>query len=78
MSIFVNKCNLLYENQMALELNIQMYTTLFNIIDQISALMDSTIFSIGIFLFKAFDTIDHNVKKASRFCIREMHWNGFL
>ena len=38
--------------------------------------MDSTIFSIGIFPFKAFDTIDHNVKKAFSFlCYRNaLEW----
>ena len=73
-SFFVDKCNLLSQNQYGFRAKHSTYMVLLNIIDQISAEMDSKKYSIDIFLdlSKAFDTINHNIllKKLEIYGIR--------
>jgi hypothetical protein len=71
---FVNKHNILCENQYGFREQHSTYMALLNVIDQISEEMDNKKYSIGIFLdlSKAFDTIDHSIllKKLEIYGIR--------
>ena len=60
---FIQKSNILCENQFGFREKHSTYMALLNIIDQISQQLDSKTLSLGIFidLSKAFDTLDHNI-----------------
>ena len=74
MTFFVNKFNLIFENQYGFIEKHSTYMALLNIIDSISAEMDNKKYSIGIVLdlSKAFDIIDHNIvlKKLDMYGVR--------
>ena len=60
---FIEKHNILCENQFGFREKHSTYMALLDICDQITRQLDSKAFSLGIFidLSKAFDTIDHNI-----------------
>lgn len=60
---FIEKHNILCENQFGFREKHSTYMALLDICDQITHQLDSKAFSLGIFidLSKAFDTIDHNI-----------------
>ena len=62
-SFFIDKCNLICDNQYGFRAKHTTYMALLNIMDQISIEMDNRKYFIGIFLdlCKTFDTIDHNI-----------------
>ena len=60
---FINKHNVLCENQYGFREQHSTYMAVLNMIDQISQEMENNNYSIGVFidLSKAFDTIDHKI-----------------
>ena len=63
MSFFIDKCNLICDNQYGFRAKHTTYMSLLNIMDKISVEMNNRKYSISIFLdlSKPFDTIDHNI-----------------
>ena len=62
-SFFIEKCNLLSEQQYGFREKHSTYMALLDIIDDISESVDNKHFSIGVFLdlSKAFDTTEHRI-----------------
>ena len=81
MSFFIDKYNLICDNQYGFREKHSTYMAVLNILEQISAEMDKKKYSLGIFLdlSKAFDTIDHSrlLKKLENYGVRGNALNWF-